>query len=185
MRGVNGKESGFDLMREQRLALILQMHVSGASYRAIAAHLKKLVDVGQLDKTGAVVWRAPEEWAIEHVQVGNELKEALRNARKENKRTADEARTLASARLDSLLLAVWAPAMNGDVNAVWAALAIEQRRAGIEGTNKPVEQKRRIVFAIEDTEAAPEGARAADDETDADDASPDPASPPPSQSEAD
>lgn len=153
MKGVNGKEPGFDVMREQRLQIILQMRVSGASLRAISKHLHRLADVGQIDpKTGAVVWQAPQEWKIDHVQVGNELKEALRNARKENKRTAEELGLLAEARLDSLLLGVWPKAQTGDVGAVWAALAIEERRARMNGSDKDKgnDKPQRVVFTIED-----------------------------------
>lgn len=160
MKGVNGKEVGFDVMREQRLALILQMHVSGASYRAIATHLKKLVEEGQPQKNvlGQItgVWRAPAEWDIGHVQVGNEIKEALREARKENRRTAEEARTLRGLRLQQLMLGVWPKAVQGDVGAGWLALAIDDRIAQNEGTDKPKENKpQRVIFSIEDNGIAP------------------------------
>lgn len=157
MRGTNGKEPGFDVMREQRLALILNMHVSGASSRAISDHLKRLVEKGQANQLTGEVWRAPEQWAIGHVQVTNEIKEALAASRKENKQKAADLAAVRELRLKSLMLGVWPKAATGDVGAVWAALAIDDRLAALTGTtgkaggDKPV----RVVFSVEDNGDAP------------------------------
>jgi DNA-binding transcriptional MerR regulator len=128
----DAKPPGFDVHRAERLHFILEMRKSGASYRAIAQHLRKLANDGELnEKTGAVS-KAPKEWDIGHVQVRSEVRAALKELEKENAMSAKEVKRLEIERLDQQLLAAWPLMLKGDANAHWIVLAISKRRCELE-----------------------------------------------------
>lgn len=122
---------GFDVHRAERLNFILEMRKSGASYRAIAQHLHKLVTEGETDKAGKLV-KAPEEWDIGHTQVRNEVLAALKQLDKENTLNAKLVKRLWIERHEQQLLAAWPLMLRGDPNAHWIVLAIGKRVCELE-----------------------------------------------------
>ena len=90
----------------------LDLRLSGASYRQIAAALS--TDVGTA-----------------HKDVQRALRETMQEA-------GDGVRKVEVARLDRLLLAVWPKAVAGDTAAVHTALRIMERRAVMLGLDAPL-----------------------------------------------
>lgn len=99
---------------------------------ARAAMIEKVM---QLRIAGATYQQIVDQCGISKGEAWNLAQEGLEEARKQNRATAEQLRTVIATRLDTCLNAVWARAQKGDPKAVDRVLAIERDRAKLFGVH--------------------------------------------------
>lgn len=111
---------------EERRGKALDLRRSGASLRRIAAQL-----------------------GVSHVQVRNDIQDALNEAIKENVNNAEALRTMEIERLDDMLLRI-APQINaGNLGAIDRAIRISEQRSKLLGLYAPIKQEIRHTWEDE------------------------------------
>lgn len=115
MANAQSKEGAKKLSQADRRAKVLTYRMSGATTREIAAKL-----------------------SVSHVTVFNDLKVLMDEVNKQNAEQSEQMHALENTRLDKLQGAVWLTALTGHPDSVRTVLSVMERRAKLNGLDKPV-----------------------------------------------
>ena len=109
----------------KRRAAVLELRLSGVTYRQIARKVREQFGPERL----------PRGW--DERQAAQDVKRELERQRKENSEKANEIFEMELARLDRLLVSIWEKATDGNVAAIDRCLRIMERRARFLGLDAP------------------------------------------------
>lgn len=109
--GKDNSTSGQQIAAAERRIKVLELRKGGASYRAIATHLKQ------------------QGVACSHETVRKDLYESLKNLSEKEIVAAEELRLLELQRIDELWLAYWSKGLRGDIASTWVLIGLSKRRS--------------------------------------------------------
>ena len=116
MADAKSKREGKKLSQADRRAKVLTYRMSGASTRDIAAKLD-----------------------CSHTTVERDITALMDEVNRHNAERAGEMHALENARLDKLQGAVWVTALTGHPDSVRTVLSVMERRAKLNGLDKPIQ----------------------------------------------
>ena len=115
MADAQSKQEGKKLSQADRRAKVLTYRMSGASTRDIAAKL-----------------------SVSHTTIERDITHLMTEVNESNAERAEEMHALENTRLDKLQAGIWLTALTGHADSIRTVLSIMERRARLNGLDKPI-----------------------------------------------